>query len=351
MNPSVGRPRGSALFKHQLRSLADGVASATGILAWLEYRMRSGLTVLMYHRVLPMERVRSSPFPSLVMPDVHFQAQVEWLARRFHVLPIRAALAELVKRRRSARPMVAITFDDGYADNFRIAAPILEQHGVRGSFYVATRFVEGETLWYERAAALIRHATADQLQAWGTEQRLIKNGRSRLGSGKPDWVELLKQETQELRDAMLEALTIKVGAYSATDEDRAMTVPELQMLFARGHEIGSHTLSHPILPLLADDQLSDELKQSREKITSWTGATVPGLAYPNGDYDERVAQAARRVGFAYALTTNPGMFIRGADPMSIPRREITVSRVVAGHGNFDRVAMRSEVSSFREMFR
>jgi peptidoglycan/xylan/chitin deacetylase (PgdA/CDA1 family) len=115
---------------------------------------------------------------------------------------------------------------------------------------------------------------------------------------------------------------------SYADDGRALAVPELadeaaanpghmatmswnelRALAENGVEIGSHTVSHPHLPQLADDELDRELGQARERIESELGRPCPLLAYPYGEADGRVASAARRAGYAAAFTLT-----RDADP-------------------------------------
>ncbi|MEO6709868.1 MAG: hypothetical protein ABI054_04385, partial [Planctomycetota bacterium] len=96
----------------------DHGARWAGVLRWFEKRMDAGLTLLTYHRVLSEEQCKGYPFPSLVMPTAMFSQQVAWLASHAEVLPVAAALDALARPR--SKPIVAITFDDGYWDNFEI---------------------------------------------------------------------------------------------------------------------------------------------------------------------------------------------------------------------------------------
>jgi peptidoglycan/xylan/chitin deacetylase (PgdA/CDA1 family) len=101
------------------------------------------------------------------------------------------------------------------------------------------------------------------------------------------------------------------------DELFTMSWDELRALAERGIEIGSHTASHPHLPRLGDDELTRELRESREQLEEELRRPCPFLAYPFGDEDERVRQAARAAGYdgAFALRGRAG----SADPYAIPR--------------------------------
>ena len=82
-----------------------------------------------------------------------------------------------------------------------------------------------------------------------------------------------------------------------------MSWPELDRLAAQGWEIGSHTRTHPRLTALASSALESELRGSREQIEDMLGRPCRSLAYPYGEYDERVIEAARRAGYSGAAGT------------------------------------------------
>ncbi len=150
-----GRQQAVMSWKRRIRPAVDRVAKYSGILQAYERRMRSGVTILMYHRVLEDADCVDYPFPSLVMPRSLFEAQVDYLAEHARVLPLRYALRELEDSSHASKPLVSLTFDDGYADNFEIVAPVLEQRDLRGTFFITAGAVrDRKSLWYDRAAEL-----------------------------------------------------------------------------------------------------------------------------------------------------------------------------------------------------
>ena len=109
---------------------------------------------------------------------------------------------------------------------------------------------------------------------------------------------------------------------AAANPTHMATMPwdELRALADDGVEIGSHTVSHPHLPQLADEELDRELSEARERIESVLGRPCPVLAYPYGEADARVAAAARRAGYSAAFTLT-----RDADPKNpflLPRLDL-----------------------------
>src|SRR5206468_3278604 len=119
---------------------------------------RGRLTVLIFHRVLP-------EFDPL-MPDVHdahqFDAVCRSLRRWFHVMPLDLAARRLAERSLPARSL-AITFDDGYADNLEVALPILLRHGLTATFFVSTGFLDGGRMWNDTVIEAVRRTAHQEL--------------------------------------------------------------------------------------------------------------------------------------------------------------------------------------------
>jgi peptidoglycan/xylan/chitin deacetylase (PgdA/CDA1 family) len=92
---------------------------------------------------------------------------------------------------------------------------------------------------------------------------------------------------------------------------------ELRSLVERGIEVGSHTVSHPHLPQLSDEELSAELRESKQRLEDELGRPCSVLAYPFGDCDDRVRAAAGLAGYEAAFGL-PGD-AAGSDPFDVFR--------------------------------
>ena len=212
--------------------------------------------ILCYHSVAP----DGPPFLSIT-PEV-FESQLAALRRhgfRSGNLADLAAMAE--GSGRSEGRLVFLTFDDGYLDNFTRALPLLREHGFGALVFLLPPCVDdgGAFGWPE---------VADERRAYPDVMRSL------------DW-----------------------GMVEAMAED--------------GIEFGAHTLTHPHLPDLSDDELAHQLGDSRQRIADRLGACV-SVAYPFGDWDERVAAAAASAGYTLAFTMPRGAQA-AASAMSIPR--------------------------------
>jgi peptidoglycan/xylan/chitin deacetylase (PgdA/CDA1 family) len=125
-----------------------------------------------------------------------------------------------------------------------------------------------------------------------------------------------------------------------------MTWDEVRALGAAGMQVGCHTWTHPYLTRIRDDAvLAHELAGARQRIETEVGRPVTALAYPFGQYDARVAAAARDAGFTTARSTWPGV-VHSADGLysltGLIRTESTGSLVVAMKRYLDMASLSNE---------
>lgn len=309
--------------------------------------MRSAVTVLMYHRVLEDADCADYPFPSIVMPRTSFEAQLDYLAEHARVLTVAAALRELRANPQSAKPMVCLTFDDGYVDNVEIAAPLLEARGLRGTFFITAGAVQARTpLWYDRAAelwSLVGPRKVNELA-----HQLSADPAPTLRD-RESWIEWLKVIPNEQRSEMIRLLEAAGG--DTVSPCPLMTADQVRRLASQGHEIGSHTLSHPILTTMDADERRAEVNGAKSLLEEWTGTKVSGFCYPNGDYDASVARQLCDAGHEYACTTVAGRNDRHTDRFELRRIDITPDRVSDAGGRFDVLGFRAEISALHPALR
>lgn len=284
--------------------------SAEAVLASLARRKNPDhIHVLMYHRVLPEPEASGYPLANLVIPLEQFEAQAAWLSRRARVLPLHEALSA----EPAGQPTVCLTFDDGYADNARHAAPVLEALGLRATFYIATGFVESGGLWFDGACEVFardRAAVERACEAHGIELPVSLDG----------WLGALKGVPASKRGEIL----VEAGAPGRVEGCGPMTIDELRGLAERGHEIGAHTVTHPILTMETPERVREELVGSKRTLESWIGRDVPGFCYPNGLASDEVRETARAAGYDYACVVGRGSHRPGADdPFGVRRRFVS----------------------------
>ncbi len=319
------------MIKIKIRSIFDNFARFSGLLQCYEKRMKGRLTILMYHRVLPGELCKNYPLQSLVIPSEVFNAQMEYLAENYTVLPISEALMLLNNKESTKKPIVSVTFDDGYEDNYTIAAPILEKIGVKGTFFITSGFViERSPQWFDRAALL----------------NLVRNDSVDISV----WMENLKRMPSRQRMDFIEKLENSLSYSLDYSNFLPMTKKQIKELDDRGHEIASHTVSHQIVTQLDNETLVRELDDSAAAIQSWIGHEITGFCYPNGNHDLRVEEAVARAGYKYACTTEEGVNDNGTKRFRLLRLPVTMHRTML-ENHFDILGFRAEICRVRSFLR
>jgi peptidoglycan/xylan/chitin deacetylase (PgdA/CDA1 family) len=306
-----------------VRNVAGGLLYGCGVTrpAWAA---GGYLTVVTFHRVLPDAALREYPVGNIAVTVDEFS----WFVDYFRVHYTCATLASAHRRwtggERPPKPFLAITFDDGQRDNFDHARAVLEQAGVPASFFIPVDAIDsGELLWHDRLGyatrALLardRRVALDLVGVLGPVEALDDRA---VGIAT---VQRAKALAPGARLEFVARVEDALGDRARPEWDGLMTWDQIRQLAREGHEIGSHSLSHPILTLVDDAQLEREMDGSRSRLAGEVGAPCDSFCYPNGDQDERVRAAARRAGYARAVTTTWGANEPGADPWMLRRCDI-----------------------------
>ena len=278
---------------------------------------RARLSVLIFHRVLPQ--------PDRLFPDEmyarRFDAVCGWLAAWFKVLPLDQAVHRLKAGSLPARA-ACITFDDGYGDNYHVALPILQRHGLVATFFIATGFLDGGRMWNDSIIASIRGAKVPLLDL--SEAGL---GRHALGSidEKRSAIAALIGQIKYRAVAQRVALTEQIAhiAQVPLPVDLMLRSAEVKAMRQAGMQIGAHTVSHPILARLSNEQAREEIQRSKDFLEQLLGERVGLFAYPNGkpgeDYTPQSVELARNLGFDAAVSTQWGASGQDDDMFQIRR--------------------------------
>jgi peptidoglycan/xylan/chitin deacetylase (PgdA/CDA1 family) len=275
------------------------------------------LSVLCYHRVL----ARQDPLLPGEPTAEEFEERMRWVKTNFNVLPLMEAVRAMRENRLPPRAL-CITFDDGYADNFCIALPILQRLGLPATFFVATGFLDGGCMFNDVVIEAVRAALPADLDLDD-----LGLGRHPLGSDEQRCRAIdrilarLKYFEPIRRSEVAREVARRAGARVRTD--LMMTSEQVCRLHAAGMEIGAHTVSHPILAEVGAQRARHEMAASRARLEEITGAPVRLFAYPNGtplrDYRGEHAALAREVGFDAAVSGAWGAARAGDDLYQIPR--------------------------------
>lgn len=278
---------------------------------------RARLTILIYHRVLAE---RDPLFPE-IEDAVRFTWQMETVSRFFNVLPLSEAIMRLRKNSLPSRAL-CVTFDDGYADNYHVALPILQKFNLPATFFIAMGYLDGGRMWNDTVIETFRNALTPviDLSEIGLERYEIGDAAQRrvviqkvINRFKylPFW------ERQRKANELAELIRVPLP------DDLMMTREELRKLFQAGMEIGGHTLQHPILARLRPKEAREEIEEGKRQTEEVIGQRVDLFAYPNGkpkrDYTIDHVKMVREAGFSGAVSTAWGVSTSDADVYQLAR--------------------------------
>jgi peptidoglycan/xylan/chitin deacetylase (PgdA/CDA1 family) len=289
---------------------------------WLRSRFIRGGLILAYHRI---SAVDWDPFSLSVSPE-HFAEHLAVL--RSHASPLR--LADLVQSLDTGRipyAATALTFDDGYVDNLSVAKPLLVQHSVAATVFVATGH-RGSEFWWDTLARLlapgqelpatVRIAVGERIHTWKSPPAGDVNGRRRLLFSIHS---LMQPLSPPLIQPILHSLSAALSPMSTPAPfSRALTTDEVTEL-ARGDlvDIGAHGDTHSLLAQLPVASQQSDIRQSKTVLESLLGRPILGFAYPYGSVSPATLNIVRGSGFAFACSSHTDVTSAGSNRFLLPR--------------------------------
>lgn len=288
--------------------------------------------VLGYHRVVENYAAAATrAIPPMLISLRTFERQLNWIGQRYDFVSLDQLAQWAHGERHFKRQVAAITFDDGYADLYYHAFPLLKRKGIPAAVFVVTERVGNSSLqsydelylllirvfarWPDAHRRLVKFLRAVAVPEY-ILSRLQRQGHNALQA---TWtlVESLRQSEME---HLLQELNSQVDiADLASDELRAMNWNMLREMANAGVTIGSHTRTHVRLTVESHTKMLDEALGSRQDIEKALGRPVEHFAYPGGAFNRAAVDAIRQAGYRCAFTSCPHRDPR-YPALTIPRR-------------------------------
>lgn len=204
---------------------------------------KTGYLILMYHSV-------SNNFTDYLynMKINDFKKQIMYLSNNFKIIPSNQIIENLKEGVEPQDVEIALTFDDGYQNNYVNVYPYLKKHGIPATFFINTGFLQRDPSIFD---------SQESVPTW--------------------WLKTI--------DPM--------------DKDQINEIAADEDLFT----VGSHTHTHPFLSHLSSIQIETELKKSKQIIEEWVGKEIYTISYPHGSYNDEVINIAKKVGYRSGFTS------------------------------------------------
>lgn len=273
--------------------------------------------VLMYHRIIPHKEAKPGLQAGMYVEPKTFEIHIQYMKKYFHIIPLSEAMNNFKKSfSLEPKPMCVLTFDDGWFDFYKYAYPILKAHGVPATVFLPTEFIGTENQFWTDALTQLCH--------WREQEG---GGRRKKPSSSIPIIDILESSsgTLEIRlERSIEAMKAlpqeKINRILADLSERweidptprgrdFLTWDEVREMHRSGLVFfGSHSATHRILTTLRDDEIDWELRQSKDRLVA-EGVMDPSclpLAYPNGNYNNKIIHLLKKHEYNLAVTTKKG---------------------------------------------
>jgi peptidoglycan/xylan/chitin deacetylase (PgdA/CDA1 family) len=298
-------------------------AMRSGVLRLASKAGARRVVILRYHSVLSDPKEFDGSIGSgIIHSSMIFAQQMQLVASKYHPVTLDQVCAFLSGEKDLPRGAVVTTFDDGFADNLEIAAPILSRYGIPAAFYLAVDYIGNHTqAWYVR----LRNAfTVSKVPQWKTDDSATFNlsvpeeRRQAFLDSSRRCAKLCRAPQEELLGAIEKELNVAPFAVPVM-----LTWDGARELIRQGHIVGSHSLSHPNLAFVNRQELTDEIVASKAEIEKNVGCPVAHFSYPSPimepHFSSDSVEVTQKANYRTAVTCQSGPVERGDNTLSLKR--------------------------------
>lgn len=316
-----------------------GVLFLTGLLWWARRRAaKLGVVVITLHRVLPDSEYDSAQLqPGMAVRASTFQRFLEYIVRHCECVVPGEAAPGADWAASHGRPRLALTFDDGWKDNFETAFPLSRKHGIRFTIFICPQMItrRGE-FWTETIGGL--WAAAERAGKVDLIRTLCGSGASASADALIESLKHVSPKDRETRIAQLQTGLEPYTERAGTTKEQLLTWSDVKEMAAAGISFGSHTNTHAILTDIPGSDAVRELTDSKSAIEAELSACV-SFAYPNGDWSPKIRDMVAQSSYQAAFVNSPGIWQAHSNRFSIPRINLWEGSLAGFRGRFSRLTL------------
>lgn len=293
-------------------------------------RMKQGCAVILqYHSVSPLDNgCNSYVGPSLSITPGSFERQIAFLARRYEVVTLDELIIYIREGCKSNRTVAAITFDDGYNDNYRYAYPVLRKYRVPAMFYLTTDCIDGNIfLWTSELHYFVMKSPKSHLSLVS----LSKNYAIETMMDKNRAIQDIKRHLINMSRLKREQVICELCRQSGVKnvdplKGSMLNWDEVREMRRGGMNFGAHTVSHPSLPYIPAEEAGAEILQSKEVLETQLDEPVVHFCYPNPggmlNFTPEIKALVKDAGFESAVTSQFGYVGHWDDLFELKRKGV-----------------------------
>src|SRR5208282_1784242 len=299
----------------------------SGLLSFFRFLRRHSVLVAIYHDVLPAGFPEGNPLFGMTVSVEEFAWQVRYFKKHYN--PISFQQFSDWYFRGHALPLrpVLITFDDGHANNLRFALPVLQQEQMTAVCFVLTgELGSSRPTWFEDAYYRLMFSNGQSWKLRNGECRLLETSEQRVAAcGR--FFSLCRTLSAAEQEQELQSLQSQLPVQPLNGElggrFEFLSYDDVRRLSENGIEIGSHSITHPILGALEAENARCEIADSKSTLERVLGRPVRAFAYPFGaprlDFTSRDEALVEESGYSLAFAGEGGFVARSSNQFALPR--------------------------------
>ncbi|MBL8089647.1 MAG: polysaccharide deacetylase family protein [Anaerolineales bacterium] len=294
----------------------------------------NSLTVLNYHRIDYLENNQDMFQPNISATPPMFEWQMAFIKKWYRVISLQQLTDWLTNKAPMPPHAALITFDDGYADNYTNALPILKKYDLPAVIFLTTGYIASNRPFYwDLASYCFVHTQTDRVQFPDGAEKAWQSVEEKKATLK-SWIEAMKKLSENEKQTWVSQLPEALGVSIPHDffENKMLTWEQIREMRNANIEFGAHTINHPILTRISLTQAREEIIGSKQKIEQELEEPVTSLAYPNGmqtDFNTDIAAIAKEVGLASAFTLLSGPTLNS----TAKKNPYTIRRIFISHNH------------------
>jgi len=302
----------------------------SGLLGIFRFLRRHDVLIAIYHDVLPAGFPEDNPLFGMAASVEEFAWQLDYFKKHYNPISFEQFSDWYLHGRELPSRPVLITFDDGHRNNLRFALPVLQQKQVTAVCFVLTGEIGAcRQTWFEDAYYRLMFSTVKSWTLRNGECWPLQNGQQRAAACGKFFVlcrTLPEREQQEELSSLRDQLPVTRADAELADRFEFLSADDVRRLSESGIEIGSHTVSHPILVALQPEDAKREIADSKAALEKVLGKPVRAFAYPFGapslDFTSRDEALVEESGYSFAFAGEGGFATRSSNRFRMPRTGI-----------------------------
>ncbi|RKX26512.1 MAG: hypothetical protein DRP47_08045 [Candidatus Zixiibacteriota bacterium] len=312
------------IIRRTIKLLISGLLFYTGLLSlyvWFgrKSQPKKKFYILTYHRVLDNQsHKKADTQPGMCVIKSTFDQQMAFIAKHYNPVSLGDISIALKEDQPLPDRAIAVTFDDGWLDNYTNAFPILKRHGIPATIFLPTELIISNQLpifiqvslllgedgiWPDKAIAAFKKVVLEN-DLDRDNPTLEKYKLDATASDASSFMVRL----MHLNISQIEMVADEIKRTGGIDKDKwnnqrwFINWDEMREMNQHQIDFGSHGQSHDLMINIRLEQVEQELVESKKTIESELNKPVTLFSYPNGDYNAKIKELVQKTGYDCAVT-------------------------------------------------